>query len=373
MSCPSILKDLRTGTPVKFQGKYWMTWCGQSVADPRGKIGLAYSTDLLTWTESADSPILIPDIDEPHAYLIYSYGSPTMFNWNGTVYLFLNAMSVRPPEPNSEPGAFINVLAKAASSDLGDWTLISEAVTFRSNVWEQVDDLQMYTGCFTLTADGALYYYYNGANNTGVEKISCATVTAGTPTDVDADLHLGFNRVVDDLAIAWDMGASELGIATSGADYVDIDVTAWAPLRKDHHSPSVAMEVTGSNGSTVQYTVTGVIENEGYRVIVGGNTVFSGEGPNLTFNITGGDYTIWVMWDPSTEMRLVLLTVDMVGIGMVVSIIGSWVVPFIRAQDRKKHLSMNMTVPMLIRTMVFIVIGITLWVLLRNMALNLGG
>jgi predicted GH43/DUF377 family glycosyl hydrolase len=43
--------------PEKINGKYWMYWLGTS-ADKTDQMGLAYSSDLLHWTEASDFPIL---------------------------------------------------------------------------------------------------------------------------------------------------------------------------------------------------------------------------------------------------------------------------------------------------------------------------
>jgi predicted GH43/DUF377 family glycosyl hydrolase len=43
--------------PEKIKGKYWMYWLGTS-ADKTDQMGLAYSSDLLHWTEATDTPIL---------------------------------------------------------------------------------------------------------------------------------------------------------------------------------------------------------------------------------------------------------------------------------------------------------------------------
>jgi predicted GH43/DUF377 family glycosyl hydrolase len=43
--------------PEKIDGKYWMYWLG-TAADKTDQMALSYSTDLLHWTEAADTPIL---------------------------------------------------------------------------------------------------------------------------------------------------------------------------------------------------------------------------------------------------------------------------------------------------------------------------
>jgi beta-1,2-mannosidase len=43
--------------PEKIEGKYWMYFLGTS-ADKTDQMGLAYSTDLLHWTEAAETPVL---------------------------------------------------------------------------------------------------------------------------------------------------------------------------------------------------------------------------------------------------------------------------------------------------------------------------
>jgi len=43
--------------PEKINGKYWMYWLGAS-ADKTDQMGLAFSSDLLHWTEASDRPVL---------------------------------------------------------------------------------------------------------------------------------------------------------------------------------------------------------------------------------------------------------------------------------------------------------------------------
>lgn len=43
--------------PEKIEGKYWMYFLGTS-ADKTDQMGLAYSTDLIHWTEATDTPVL---------------------------------------------------------------------------------------------------------------------------------------------------------------------------------------------------------------------------------------------------------------------------------------------------------------------------
>ncbi len=43
--------------PEKIGGKYWMYFLG-TTADNKDQVGLAYSTDLLHWTEATDAPVL---------------------------------------------------------------------------------------------------------------------------------------------------------------------------------------------------------------------------------------------------------------------------------------------------------------------------
>ena len=43
--------------PEKIGGKYWMYWLG-TAADKTDQMGLAYSTDLVHWTEALDTPVL---------------------------------------------------------------------------------------------------------------------------------------------------------------------------------------------------------------------------------------------------------------------------------------------------------------------------
>lgn len=75
--------------PQKINGKYWMYWLGTS-ADKTDQMGLAYSSDLLHWTEATDTPIL-PRRPGMFDSRVVEPGSPPMITSKGIVLIYNGA------------------------------------------------------------------------------------------------------------------------------------------------------------------------------------------------------------------------------------------------------------------------------------------
>ena len=75
--------------PRKINGKYWMYWLG-TAADKTDQMGLAYSSDLLHWTEATDTPIL-PRRPGMFDSRVVEPGPPPMITSKGIVLIYNGA------------------------------------------------------------------------------------------------------------------------------------------------------------------------------------------------------------------------------------------------------------------------------------------
>ncbi len=75
--------------PRKMNGKYWMYWLG-TTADKTDQMGLAYSSDLLHWTEATDTPIL-PRRPGMFDSRVVEPGPPPMVTSKGIVLIYNGA------------------------------------------------------------------------------------------------------------------------------------------------------------------------------------------------------------------------------------------------------------------------------------------
>jgi predicted GH43/DUF377 family glycosyl hydrolase len=72
--------------PEKIDGKYWMYFLGTS-ADKTDQMGLAYSTDLLHWTEATDTPVL-PRRPGQFDSRVVEPGPPPILTSSGIVLIY---------------------------------------------------------------------------------------------------------------------------------------------------------------------------------------------------------------------------------------------------------------------------------------------
>ena len=75
--------------PEKVNGKYWMYWLGTS-ADKIDQMGLAYSSDLLHWTEATNTPVL-PRRPGMFDSRVVEPGPPPMLTPRGIVLIYNGA------------------------------------------------------------------------------------------------------------------------------------------------------------------------------------------------------------------------------------------------------------------------------------------
>src|SRR6202158_3106063 len=75
--------------PEKIDGKYWMYFLGTS-ADKTDQMGLAYSSDLIHWTEATDTPVL-PRRPEKFDSRVVEPGPPPILTPGGIVLIYNGA------------------------------------------------------------------------------------------------------------------------------------------------------------------------------------------------------------------------------------------------------------------------------------------
>jgi len=75
--------------PEKIKGKYWMYFLG-TTADNKDQMGLAYSTDLIHWTEATDKPVL-PARDGQFDSRVVEPGPPPVITPHGIVLIYNGA------------------------------------------------------------------------------------------------------------------------------------------------------------------------------------------------------------------------------------------------------------------------------------------
>ncbi|HLB90008.1 MAG TPA: glycoside hydrolase family 130 protein [Terriglobales bacterium] len=75
--------------PEKIDSKYWMYWLGSS-ADKTDQMGLAYSTDLIHWTEALDTPVL-PRRPGQFDSRVVEPGPPPILTPSGIVLIYNGA------------------------------------------------------------------------------------------------------------------------------------------------------------------------------------------------------------------------------------------------------------------------------------------
>lgn len=157
---------------------------------------------------------------------------------------------------------------------------------------------------------------------------------------------------------------SPLLAATPSNGFINISV--------DEYSES-ALAWTASvftSGTSVFYVVYKLSSDSGYKVYLDGNVIATGTGPTLSFTATGGGEFEVVVWYPKTVSSMVLLTVNMVGLGILVSVIAGWVIPFSRAIKAGRYTNTNQMMKELMRGFIFIVVALIMWTMLHNVAIG---
>ena len=118
------------------------------------------------------------------------------------------------------------------------------------------------------------------------------------------------------------------------------------------------------------FILSGLDADMGYKVYQDGVVITTGTGPSFSFTATGGGEFEVVVWNTKTVSTLVVLTINMVGLGIMVSVAVGWVLPFARDIKGGKFRSTDQMIKELIHGVVFIVVGCFMYAMLYNVAIG---
>ena len=139
--------------PEKIQGKYWMYFLGTS-ADKTDQMGLAYSTDLVHWTEATQTPVL-PRRPDRFDSRVVEPGPPPIITKDGIVLIYNAA------DDNLVYGTAVAVFDR---NDPGKLLSRSKKPIFApEKEWEKVGQVPNVVFVEGMVRQGSRYLLYYGA------------------------------------------------------------------------------------------------------------------------------------------------------------------------------------------------------------------
>ena len=137
-----------------------------------------------------------------------------------------------------------------------------------------------------------------------------------------------------------------------------------------YSSTGVEWLINSTDTPNIIFSVSGLSSEWGYRVYQDGSVIATGMGPSFSFTATGsGEFEI-VVWNTKAVSSLVVLTVNMVGLGMIVTVLASYVAPIARDIREKRPIKPEKLTQNLIRTVIFIVVASLMWGVLHSIAIG---
>lgn len=155
-------------------------------------------------------------------------------------------------------------------------------------------------------------------------------------------------------------------VSASSSTDVNISISRCSPILSFIEWEST---LTDDSASATYYLI-GLDSDSGYKVYQDGVVITTGTGPSFSFTATGGGEFEVVVWNTKTISTLVVLTINMVGLGIMVSIAVGWVLPFTRDIKNGKYRSTDQMIKELIHGVVFMVVGCFMYVMLYNVAIG---
>lgn len=129
-----------------------------------------------------------------------------------------------------------------------------------------------------------------------------------------------------------------------------------------------AWSTTGDGN--IAFTVSNLNPDSGYRVYQDGEVIATGLGPSFSFTaVGGGEFTVEV-WHERTVSTLVVFTVNMVMLGIFVTIAASFVNPIAQDVRAGRQIKPDKLMKNLVRTFIFIIVGLIMWGLLHQIAIG---
>ena len=125
-----------------------------------------------------------------------------------------------------------------------------------------------------------------------------------------------------------------------------------------------------NNSGSISYAATGMSSDGGYRVFFEDDIISTGSGSSFSFVASGaGEYAI-TAWYDSQVSSLIVMTVNMVGLGIIVTVLASYIAPIANDIREKRSIRPEKLTQNLIRTVIFIVVATLMWGVLHTIAIG---
>ena len=158
--------------------------------------------------------------------------------------------------------------------------------------------------------------------------------------------------------------ASGVAATPGGANVLTISNYVW------NASSSTIASWTAWDDTPATYTVTASSESS-YKVYLDGGLLATGLGATFSFTAnSGGEFTV-VVWGDRQVSAMVIITVNMVGLGIVMAVVGGWVMPLAKdVQKGKYSVRPEKLIPEVVKCAMFIIVAVSMWVFLKNVAIG---
>lgn len=184
----------------------------------------------------------------------------------------------------------------------------------------------------------------------------------GTASSINLDLSTSMGYLISNKTTNLTLTSSSITLSFSplADQYVNISAI---------YLSSESSWIIGSTNET-SFTINGLDSTISYRVYQDGEVIATGGGPSFSFTAIGnGEFQVDI-WGEKTVSTMVVLAVDMVGIGILVSLIGSFVVPYAQRIKKGQMIHINILMNDLVHTIIFVIIGVIMWVILHKLVIG---
>ena len=174
-------------------------------------------------------------------------------------------------------------------------------------------------------------------------------------------------QVIDTSGVSYvnaSAGSYSTGLYVASSGIINISMRIWSP------SSEIVAEWETSSTEAIEYSIYGLDRNKGYRIYHNGSIMLTALGGSFSFTMAGGGEFSIEEWYEREVSAMVVLTVNMVGLGIVVSIVGSFVMPIAEDIRKNRPVKMNKLFPSFVRTVIFIIIGLLMWSVLHTIAIG---
>ena len=138
----------------------------------------------------------------------------------------------------------------------------------------------------------------------------------------------------------------------------------------DISQDSTSLYWTSTASSSVTYTLANLASTSGYRVYLDGEVIATGLGPLFSFtSALSGEFEVQI-WYERQVSALIVLTVNMVGLGIIVTVLASYIAPIANDIREKRPIRPEKLTQNLIRTVIFIVVASLMWGVLHSIAIG---